>query len=476
MLNSNPYRFLGVISNSGIKNIQKNLSKIKAYSKIGKHLSLSYELSFFNLQKIDRSESLIKEAENKILLDSNKVKHSLFWFTELNSIDKIALENLNKGNFEKSETIWRKVIKDNSISKSNFSAYNNLSTLLFLMSLSDEKNDKFENSKTSIPLIKEALKLKSELIFSDHLYDLSSLITGNENAINKENILDFFNENISQLFNTNFSSIETSNIIKDSNNELSQSFNFSLISDPLDSLKVLINDANNLLNDNHSNGIEIGKGLIKNSVSHLKLLKDILGTNDIKYQSISDKLANQIMQCGILCFNKTNDDNKYLSSYEYAKSISFKDSTIERANTTIKHCKDQLLSGVCCNCNKNKVDFSNPLTTEMYKVTEQKWYSNQVKYNRLSLTIYFCKDCNDNIKKSSDTEFYISIGITIIGIIIMLLNEFSWLALILAFPLAGVAFFIVGLFTSNVESDAIEKQKSVIDSYKDGYSFSKPGN
>ena len=94
MFNKNPYRFLGVISNSGIKNIQKNLSKIKAYSKIGKHLSLPYELSFLNLKEIDRSESHIKEAENKILLDPNKVKHSLFWFTDNSSIDQIALENL----------------------------------------------------------------------------------------------------------------------------------------------------------------------------------------------------------------------------------------------------------------------------------------------------------------------------------------------------------------------------------------------
>jgi len=61
MLNSNPYRFLGVNSNSGIKNIQKNLSKIKAYSKIGKHLSLPYELSYLNLQKIDRSEHITQQ-------------------------------------------------------------------------------------------------------------------------------------------------------------------------------------------------------------------------------------------------------------------------------------------------------------------------------------------------------------------------------------------------------------------------------
>lgn len=404
MLNSNPYRFLGVNSNSGIKNIQKNLSKIKAYSKIGKHLSLPYELSFFNLQKIDRSESQIKEAENKILLDPNKVKYSLFWFSEANSIDKIALENLNKGNFEKSETIWRKVIKDNSISKSNFSAYNNLSTLLFLRSLSNEKNDKFENSKTSIPLIKEALKLKSELIFSDHLFDLSSLITGNENVTNKENILDFFNENISQLFNANFSSIEISNIIKDSNNELSQSFNFSLISEPLDSLNILINDSNNLLNDNHSNGMKIGKDLIKNSVSQLKLLKDILGTNDIKYQSISDKLANQILQCGILYFNKTADDQDYMSSYKYAKSISFKDSTIERANTTIKHCEDELKAKICGFCNSNEVMKGSSMRVKMHKMN---WDNSYSYFKNGGLEVSCCKSCSSSNSNKSIKAFFI---------------------------------------------------------------------
>ena len=137
MFSENPFRFLGVLSNSGIKNIQKNLSKIKAYSKIGKHLSLPYELSFFNLKKITRLDSSIIDAENKTLLDPNKVKSALFWFVEENSIDNIALKNLDLGSFDKAELVWRKVIKEKPISKTNFSAYNNLSTLLLLKSLSD---------------------------------------------------------------------------------------------------------------------------------------------------------------------------------------------------------------------------------------------------------------------------------------------------------------------------------------------------
>ena len=406
MFNLNPYRFLGVISNSGIKNIQKNLSKIKAYSKIGKHLSLPYELSFLNLKEIDRSESHIKEAENKILLDPNKVKHSLFWFTDNSSIDQIALENLNKGNFEKSETIWRKVIKEKAISKSNFSAYNNLSTLLLLRSLSKTKNDKFENSKISIPLLKEGLKLKSELIFSDQLYNLSNIITGNENSISKEIVLEFFNENLSQLFKDNFSSSEISTIIKASNNELSQSFNFSLINEPLDSLTELINDANNSLNDDHSKGMDIGKDLIKNSISHLKLLKNILGTDDIKYQTISDKLANQIMQCGILCFNKTADDRDYMSSYKYAKSISFKDSTIERANTTIKHCDDELKANICGFCNSNEVIKHSSMRVKMHKMNWDNTYS---YFKNGGLEVPCCKSCSSSNSNKKIKAFFIAL-------------------------------------------------------------------
>ena len=477
MFNNNPYRFLGVTSNSGVKNIQKNLSKIKAYSKIEKHLTLPYELSFFNLLEINRSESLINDAENKILLDPNKIKYSLFWFIDNSSIDKIALENLNKGNFEKSENIWRKVIKDKAISKSNFSAHNNLSTLLFLKALNKNKNHKFENSKSSVSLIKEALKLKSEIIFSEQLHEFSNLITGNKNAISREGVLEFFNENILQLFNQNFSSTEISSIIKNSNNELSQSFNFSLINEPLESLRHLINDANNSVNEDHSKGIEIGKDLIKKSVSHLKLLKDILGKNDMQYQSISDKLANQIMQCGILCFNKTNNDVDYLSSYKYAKSISFKDSTIERANKCIEHCKDEAEALICCNCNKNEVDLKNKKEVEMYKVVDRNYWSNTINYRIATLPIYFCAQCNEKISKANNLVYIIAGIITffVFGYGAVNASDAIVAVLLVCFFVFGICSWLVGLFVS-AEDDAIRKQKIVKNYRKQGFTFDKPGN
>ena len=424
MFDSNPYRFLGVHSNSGIKLIQKNLSKIKAYSKVGKQISLPYELNFFHLNEIDRSESSIKDAENKILLDVNKVNYSLFWFTEANSFDKIALDNLNNGKFEKSETIWRKLINGKSISKSNFSAFNNLSTLLFLRSLSEKKNDRFENSVNSINLIQEALKLKSELIFSKQLNELSNLVSGNENAIQIENLQEFFNENIRLLFNENFSSKEISDIIKNSNTQLSQSFNFSIINEPIESLRTLINEANNRLNDDNSKGGEIGKQLIKDSIQHLRLLKNILGEEDIKYQSIADKLANQIMQCGILYFNKTGDDKDYVSSYKYAKTISFKDSTIQRANTTIKHCKELENAGKCSFCNSGK-EATYSIKVQMHKFN---YGGNYTYFKNGGLEIKGCNSCYNQISQKGQLPYLYTIiiygGVNFISYLIF---EIPWI-------------------------------------------------
>ena len=478
MFSSNPYRFFGVISNSGIKNIQKNLSKIKAYSKIGKKISLPYELNFLHLKQIDRSESIIKDSENKILLDSNKVKYSLFWFVDNSSIDKIALENLNKGNVEKSETIWKKVIKEKSISKSNFSAYHNLSTLFLLRSLSKDKNDKFENSKNSITLIKEGLRLKSELIFSDHLYSLSNLITGNENSISKENILEYFNENLSLSFDDNFSSSEISSIIKASNNELSQSFNFSLINEPLNSLTELINDANSSLNDDHSKGMDIGKDLIKNSISHLKLLKNILGTDDIKYQTISDKLANQIMQCGILCFNKTADDKDYLSSYKYAKSISFKESTIERANTTIKHCEDELKANICGFCDQKDVG-SKSLRVKMHKM---EYFTNQYTYFKNGgLEVKCCSDCYKLVQGKNNLSWIYTILIySVVNGISMLFSEGIPIILFvdIFFAFWGAPFFWIGKWIHRqFRKPYFEKLNShplIFKCVSEGYKFGMP--
>ena len=46
-------------------------------------------------------------------------------------------------------------------------------------------------------------------------------------------------------------------------------------------------------------GIKVGKLLIKKTLKDIKYLKDISISDDLQYQSISDKLSNQILECGM---------------------------------------------------------------------------------------------------------------------------------------------------------------------------------
>jgi hypothetical protein len=236
----------------------------------------------------------------------------------------------------------------------------------------------------------------------------------------------------------------------------------------LDSLTALINDANNSLNDDHSKGMDIGKDLIKNSISHLKLLKNILGTDDIKYQSISDKLANQIMQCGILCFNKTADDKDYMSSYKYAKSISFKDSTIERANTTIKHCEDELKANICGFCNSNEVIKHSSMRVKMHKMNWDNTYS---YFKNGGLEVTCCKSCSSSNSNKKIKAFFI--GLFIWAAISA--GTFGWfLGIDLLFARFSMSLWIFKKIKTKFYYDEISFHPMILKLKLEGYQFGMP--
>ena len=162
----NPYRVLGVLSNAGLKEIQKNISKLKAFSKIGKDMDLDYNLTFLNLSILERSDTLLSKSNNQLNLDKDKITNSLFWFADLNPIDSVALAHLIKGDIIKATEIWEKATVSKDVSLKNYSSFNNLSSLLLLNALDDSKTDTFKKDSTSINQIRKAINLKAKFINS----------------------------------------------------------------------------------------------------------------------------------------------------------------------------------------------------------------------------------------------------------------------------------------------------------------------
>jgi hypothetical protein len=116
----NPFRILGVASNSGKRDLIANKHKMMAYAKLNKPVSFEMDLVRI-LHTVLRSEERIQEAEAKINLPEDRIRYALFWFCKDGEKDELALKDISEGNISGAEANW-------SCSRS-YSALINMATL-----------------------------------------------------------------------------------------------------------------------------------------------------------------------------------------------------------------------------------------------------------------------------------------------------------------------------------------------------------
>tara|TARA_Y100000991_G_scaffold197899_1_gene168650 strand:- start:275 stop:532 length:258 start_codon:yes stop_codon:yes gene_type:complete len=69
----NPFRLIGIISNSKIGEIKRNLNKIKAFTKIGKDFKIEYDVDGISFPNFKLENYPINKIESSINLPSNKI-------------------------------------------------------------------------------------------------------------------------------------------------------------------------------------------------------------------------------------------------------------------------------------------------------------------------------------------------------------------------------------------------------------------
>ena len=107
LVTHNPYRILGVYSNSPMKDILSNLNKTKAFLKVGKIVSFPLDIPQL-LPSIERDETMVSSAQTSIERPMDQIKHTLFWFMKATPLDDIALNHLISGNIVQAKDIWDK--------------------------------------------------------------------------------------------------------------------------------------------------------------------------------------------------------------------------------------------------------------------------------------------------------------------------------------------------------------------------------
>jgi len=334
IIKENPFRILGLTGNATERELQRQLAKIKAFSRVGKEIKLDYDLNF--LGEIERNEEAIQRASSQIEQANKKIIYSLFWFINKSKFDEIALKYLKDNQVDKAIEIWEKTLK-NEISQKNCSSYQNLSSLFLAKSIN--------NGTIDLEYLTKGISLKKGVLLTDYIYNFSKLVAGDNLTTDKEKINKAFIDEIIELLKPY--KLPANKIIELFNQyppEIKKHVANKFIEIPISNIENNIEKTKRNRKENPVNAYKFAKRLYENTNDDLKLLKNILGKNSIQYRMLSDKIANEILQCSIDFFNKNQEENydefdknlnKSIKLVKLASSIAIGEQVKDRANENL---------------------------------------------------------------------------------------------------------------------------------------------
>ena len=296
---NNPYRTLGLLVGMTAREQSKQINRLKKL--IEAEQDSRDDFSFPALGNLLRTLDCVEEAASKLNLDSDKLNAALFWFWGGNPItDEVAFDALKDGDIEAAYQIWDKLTTTtnaagkrlwNAVTMKNLSAFHNSSVLYFITKKGSfvsavVANIKFIESDYFDIFIKEAVDETYRVVKKDIELNFLKSIFDNTDNIKIAELIKYFND-------YDFSA--------------KQDFLKSVVQKPIAQIEQKIELTKNKRKASKANAVKAGAELFTATVNFLLQLKSIVGVNDLKYSSVADKVASEILQCSIDYFNDSQE-------------------------------------------------------------------------------------------------------------------------------------------------------------------------
>ena len=304
---NNPYRQLGLLVGATARQENNHKTKINQYLDAENEIPAQYvEYGFECLGEIERTTQSISSATANLTLGENRISSALFWFWNGNPItDEVAFDALKDGDVETAYQIWDKLITETNedgkrywkpVTLKNFSAFHNCSLINLVKS-----NGNLQNA-----VIGKLYFLQSDLI--DNF--ISTVVDGTHKTTSKELQLLFLSQLHSEIEKHKTISLEKFIKILTAHEFVAkQDFLKVILEKPINQIEQKIEFAKNARKVNKTNGAKAAQELFDSTSNALIQLKSIISSKDIKYTSIADKIANEILQCSIDYFNEEQEQD-----------------------------------------------------------------------------------------------------------------------------------------------------------------------
>lgn len=314
-ITNNPYRVLGVLSNSPLKDRVGNQNRLAAFAKVGKEVSFPNDFASVITEKPQRSAENISAANTALNLDKDQLKNALFWFIIGSPIDEIAIKHLQSGNKDKARELFEK--------KETFSSLLNTGVIQLI-----EGN--YTSGFSNISTLIHNANYRSEML---NALGLSKL------TMTEDEIASMF---IGELLKE----IPASTLLSAASNPNDKAIIGKIaLEEPLSLINSAIATAKATDSKNSKASLDAGSKLMNSTKNALKQVKDITGAKSSQYQMVADNLAKQILQCGINYYNNAPDEDveaprKAMVLQKYALDIAVGQLTKDRCKENYKIIKE----------------------------------------------------------------------------------------------------------------------------------------
>lgn len=304
-ITNNPYRVLGVLSNSPLKDRVGNQNRLAAFAKVGKDVSFQNDFASIIPEKPIRTSESISSANVALNLDKNQLKHALVWFINGSPIDDIALKHIQAGNMDKARELFEK--------KETFSSLINIGIL--------------------------------NLISGNYTFGFSNifmLIHNNEHrsdllkALGIENLTMTEDEIAAMFIEEMLKEIPASILLSAASNPNDKALiRTTALDEPISAINAAVATAKSANSKDADANLQAGTKLMNSTKSALKQVNDIAGATSPQYQMAADNVAKTVLQCGINYYNNAPDSDvesprKAMALQAYALQIAVGQLTKQR--------------------------------------------------------------------------------------------------------------------------------------------------
>lgn len=323
IIQSNPYRVMGVFTNDSPATLASNNSRMKAFAAIGKSISYPQDMAIVFGSSPERDAAALSSSVAAIASPMERLKHGFFWFMSSTDTDAKALAALAQtGNLLEARKIWEE-------GEQNMSSLQNQFVCCLL-----------KDSRSYSKAIQTAWNL-----YSQYGHEYIKTISNGFDVIAPGDLMSTFLSQIMRYSDGEFLVWDKA-IIRCGNSFIDQCWAEAKAEYSIHTLQNALNVAKTTEIHTDKDNFDIAERLMHQAEPHLKIVKNLMEKHPYmlsRYTTIADAVCEEILNREIAYYNrvtwKERKNRKLLAldqfCYRYAATVRFKERCKSSINITL---------------------------------------------------------------------------------------------------------------------------------------------